>query len=90
MFNWSNEDDNSEDQECESCPSSDKGNWEKIKGSNQAYKPKKGKEPIFEKDRAGDRSHGDSTWKKWNKHKDWENGKDRDGTYDASGKRLRD
>ncbi|TBW44109.1 hypothetical protein EZI54_23890 [Marinobacter halodurans] len=73
-----------------SCPSSDPDNWEKIPGSNQAYRPRGEKEPIFEKDRGGDRSHGGSAWKKWDKAKDWEKGRQRNGTYDVNGKRLRD
>ncbi|WP_299947449.1 RHS repeat-associated core domain-containing protein [uncultured Microbulbifer sp.] len=81
---------NEEEAEPESCPSSDPEKWEKIPGSNQAYRPKREKEPIFEKDRAGDRAHGGSKWTKWDKKKDWEKGKPRDGTYDETGKRLRD
>ena len=38
----------------ESCPGKDFENWEKILGSDQAYRPKGGKEPVFEKDRGGD------------------------------------
>ena len=74
----------------ESCPSNDKGNWEKIPGSNQAYRPKGKKEPVFEQDRAGGRSHGGSKWKKWNKYKDWQRGRNRNGTYNEDGIRLRD
>ncbi|MGR5423589.1 hypothetical protein ACPV5D_01070 [Vibrio harveyi] len=64
-----------EESETESGPSNDKENWEKIPGSNQAYRPKGSKEPIFERDRARGNSHGGSYWKKWNKKRDWEGGK---------------
>jgi hypothetical protein len=40
--------------------------------------------------RGGDRSHADSRWKKWDKRRDFDNGKYRDGTYDVNGRRLRD
>jgi hypothetical protein len=74
----------------ESCPSSDPNDWERIPNQPGAYRPKGKKEPIFEADRAGDRAHGGSKWKKWDKKRDWEKGKPRDGTYDENGNRLRD
>lgn len=80
---------NNEDPDPESCPSNS-DDWEKISGSDQAYRPKGGKEPIFEKERGGDRSHGGSDWKKWDKKRDWEKEKPRNGTYDSDGNRLRD
>lgn len=75
----------------ESCPSNDRDNWEKIPRSRPpAYRPKNEKEPVFQGDRAGDRSHGGSKWKKWDKARDWKQGNPRSGTYDVNGRRLRD
>jgi len=75
--------------EGESCPSNSE-DWEKIPHSRPpAFRPKGGKEPIFQGDRAGDRSHAGSRWKKWDKARDWGKGKYRDGTYDVNGRRLR-
>ncbi len=80
-----------EEAETESCPSSDPDDWEKIPHSRPpAYRPKGEKEPVFQGDRSGDRSHGGSKWKKWDKYRDWVNGKPRNGTYDENGRRLRD
>jgi RHS repeat-associated protein len=45
---------------------------------------------LWVKDRAGGNSHGGSAWKRWNKKRDWDRGKKREGTYDKDGKRLRD
>jgi len=45
---------------------------------------------LWSKDRAGDRGHGGSAWKKWKNKRDWEKGKEREGTYDKDGCRLRD
>ncbi len=80
-----------EEPEPESCPSTDEDDWEKIPHSRPpAYRPKGEKEPVFQGDRAGDRSHGGSRWKKWDRHRDWARGKPRNGTYDANGRRLKD
>ncbi|MCG9752332.1 RHS repeat protein [Vibrio brasiliensis] len=85
---WQNSEEDS-GTETESCPSNDPDDWEKVPRSNQAYKPKGAKEPIFERDQARGNSHGGSFWKKWNKKRDWKNGKYRDGTYNEDGKKLR-
>jgi len=45
---------------------------------------------LWSKERAGDRGHGGSAWKKWRSRRDWEKGKPREGTYDKDGTRLRD
>ena len=80
-----------EEVEPESCPSTDPDDWDKIPHSRPpAYRPKGEKEPVFQGDRAGDRGHGGSRWKKWDKYRDWKKGKPRDGTYDENGVRLRD
>ena len=71
------------------CSQTDKGDWEKIPGSDQAYTPKGKKEPVLDKDKAGDRAHGGSKWKKWNKRRDYNNGKRRDVTLTSGGKKLR-
>ncbi|GLS24621.1 hypothetical protein LU351_20350 [Marinibactrum halimedae] len=88
MHNQSNSENT--DESGESTPDTDEDNWEKIPGKPGAYRPVGKKEPIFEKDRAGGKSHGGSKWKKWNKKRDWEKGKKRDGTYNDKGVRLRD
>ncbi|MCU7940358.1 MAG: RHS repeat-associated core domain-containing protein [gamma proteobacterium symbiont of Bathyaustriella thionipta] len=84
-----------EQSEPESCLSSEgeEDKWEKIPGSDQAYRPKGSrseKVPVFEKDRGGDRSHGGSAWKKWDKYKNWKKDKKHNGTYTSDGRRLRD
>ncbi|MDN5097022.1 hypothetical protein O8C85_00560 [Aliarcobacter butzleri] len=46
---------------------------------------------IMVKDRAGDRSHGGSAWKRYKNKKEWESkNPQREGTYDEYGNRLRD
>lgn len=82
-------DEDTSDDEGESCPTTKPEKWEKIPGSDQAYAPKGKKEPVFERDRLRDNAHGGSYWKKWNKRRNWEKGKLRDGTYDKNGRRLR-
>ena len=80
-----------EEAEPENCPSTNEDDWEKIPHSRPpAYRPKGEKEPVFQGDHAGDRSHGGSRWKKWDKHRDWVSGKPRNGTYDVNGRRIRD
>jgi RHS repeat-associated protein len=76
--------------EAESCPSTNPDDWEKIPHSRPpAYRPKGGKEPVFQGDRSGDRGHGGSNWKKWDKYRDWKAGGPRNGTYDVNGRKLR-
>ena len=84
-------DESDSEAEPESCPSSDPDSWEKIPHSRPpAYRPKGKREPVFQGDRAGDRGHAGSRWKKWNKARDWNADKRRDGTYGVDGRRLRD
>lgn len=91
IYNNANDADGQNNSDQESCPSSDPDNWEKIPHSKPtAHRPKNEKEPVFQEDRGGDRSHAGSRWKKWDKRRDFDNGKYRDGTYDENGQRLRD
>jgi len=90
LYGMCSESNNGDESKKESCPSNDRYNWEKIPRSRPpAYRPKGKKEPVFQGDSAGDRSHAGSKWKKWDKYRDWAEGKPRNGTYDAKGRRLR-